>query len=129
MVVPRRRARGESRRCRTWYDRTILLHTFSKSYAVTGVRMGYYAIKDPVMRARAMKIVLYTTSNVSSLTARGHRRASRARRRASRSSGRSSSCAATCSTRVSGGRRARDILSGNPPAGAFYAFSRSTRSG
>ena len=53
------------------YDRTIPLYTFSKTYAVTGVRVGYFAIKDPVMRARALKVVLYTTSNVSSLAQYG----------------------------------------------------------
>jgi aspartate aminotransferase len=53
------------------YERTIPLYTFSKTYAVTGVRMGYYAVKDPTVRARALKVVLYTTSNVSSLTQHG----------------------------------------------------------
>ena len=53
------------------YDRTIPLYTFSKTYAVTGVRVGYYAIKDPELRARALKVVLYTTSNVNSLAQYG----------------------------------------------------------
>jgi aspartate aminotransferase len=53
------------------YERTIPLYTFSKTYALTGVRMGYYAMKDATLRARAMKVVLYTTSNVSSLTQYG----------------------------------------------------------
>ena len=50
------------------YERTILCYTFSKTYAVTGVRLGYFAMKDAALRARAMKVVLYTTSNVSSIT-------------------------------------------------------------
>ena len=53
------------------YERTIPVYTLSKSYAVTGVRVGYFAIKDKAMRARATKIVLYTTSNVSSLAQYG----------------------------------------------------------
>ena len=53
------------------YERTIPLYTFSKTYAMTGVRVGYFAIKDPVLRARAIKVVLYTTSNVSSIAQYG----------------------------------------------------------
>lgn len=49
------------------YDRTIPLYTLSKTYAVTGLRLGYLAIKDPVIRERAKKVVFCTTSNVSSL--------------------------------------------------------------
>jgi len=53
------------------HARTISLYTFSKSYAVTGVRMGYYVIHDPEIRARALKMLMYTTSNVSSLVQYG----------------------------------------------------------
>src|SRR5262249_13249961 len=49
------------------YDRTIPMHTFSKSYAMTGLRLGYVAIKDPVIRDRAKKVLFYTASNVSSV--------------------------------------------------------------
>ena len=34
------------------YDGTIPLYTLSKTYAITGVRVGYFAIKDTVVRAR-----------------------------------------------------------------------------
>ena len=58
------------------YERTIPCYTLSKSYAMTGVRVGYFAIKDATMRARATKLVLYTASNVSSIAQYGaHRRA------------------------------------------------------
>src|SRR5688572_5816049 len=53
------------------YDRTIPVYTMSKSYAITGVRVGYFAIKDKALRDRALKIVLYTTSNVSSIAQYG----------------------------------------------------------
>ena len=49
------------------YARTIPIYTFSKSYAMTGLRLGYAAIPDPVLRARAIKVVAYTTSNVNSV--------------------------------------------------------------
>ncbi len=49
------------------YERTIPLYTFSKSYAMTGLRLGYVAVKDPVIRDRCKKILLYTTSNVASV--------------------------------------------------------------
>ncbi len=103
------------------YERTIPLYTFSKSYAVTGVRMGYYAIKDPAVRARAMKVVLYTTSNVSSLTQYGAIGALEG----------SQACMDEFRTELKARRdlfyagvadAAPGILSGTPPAGAFYAF-------
>jgi aspartate aminotransferase len=103
------------------YERTIPLYTFSKTYAVTGVRMGYYAIKDPVMRARALKVVLYTTSNVSSLAQYGAIGALEG----------SQQCIADYRDELRVRRdmfyqgitdAAPGILSGTPPAGAFYAF-------
>jgi aspartate/methionine/tyrosine aminotransferase len=39
------------------YDRTIPVYTLSKSYAITGVRVGYFAIKDQALRDRALKII------------------------------------------------------------------------
>ena len=53
------------------YERTIPCYTLSKSYAMTGVRVGYFAMKDAAMRARATKLVLYTASNVSSIAQYG----------------------------------------------------------
>jgi aspartate aminotransferase len=53
------------------YERTIPIYTFSKSYAMTGLRLGYFAIKDPALRARAVKVVAYTTSNVNSVVQHG----------------------------------------------------------
>src|SRR5579872_4267778 len=48
------------------YERTIPLYTFSKSYAMTGLRLGYTAIRDEAIRERAKKVLFYTASNVAS---------------------------------------------------------------
>ncbi len=105
------------------YARTIPLHTFSKSYAMTGLRLGYVAIKDPKVRERAKKILLYTASNVASVVqfggigalegsqaCIGEFRAELARRRDLFYAGIAEA--------------AHGVLSGNPPHGAFYAFLR-----
>ena len=49
------------------YERTISLFTFSKSYAMTGLRLGYVAAQDAVLRDRMKKALFYTASNVSSV--------------------------------------------------------------
>ncbi len=103
------------------YERTIPLYTFSKTYALTGVRMGYYAVRDETVRARAMKVVLYTTSNVSSLTQYGAIGALEGPQ----------SCIDDFRTELKARRdlfyaglqeAAPGIFSGTPPGGAFYAF-------
>ena len=105
------------------YERTIPLYTFSKTYAVTGVRVGYYAIQDPVLRARALKVVLYTTSNVNSLAQYGAIGALEG----------SQACIEEYRRELKLRRdlfyegvkdAAPGILSGTPPPGAFYAFLR-----
>ena len=105
------------------YERTIPLYTFSKTYAVTGVRVGYYAIQDPVLRARALKVVLYTTSNVNSLAQYGAIGALEG----------SQACIEEYRKELKLRRdlfyegikdAAPGILSGTPPPGAFYAFLR-----
>ncbi len=49
------------------YPRTIPVYTFSKSYAITGLRLGYLAVKDPTIRERVSKLLSFTASNVSSI--------------------------------------------------------------
>jgi aspartate/methionine/tyrosine aminotransferase len=105
------------------YERTFPLYTFSKSYAMTGLRLGYVAMKDPVLRDRAKKILFYTASNVASVVQFGGIGALEGPQ--------------DCidAFRVELRRRrdlfyrgvsevAGDIFSGAPPAGAFYAFLR-----
>jgi aspartate aminotransferase len=53
------------------YERTISLFTFSKSYAMTGLRLGYVACSDPQLRERMKKALFYTSSNVTSVVQYG----------------------------------------------------------
>jgi aspartate aminotransferase len=105
------------------YERTFPLYTFSKSYAMTGLRLGYIAIKDAVIRDRAKKILFYTASNVASVVQYGGIGAL------------AGSQDSIESFRVELRERrdlfyrgikesAGDVFSGEPPAGAFYAFLR-----
>lgn len=105
------------------YERTIPIYTFSKSYAMTGLRLGYFALKDPAMRARAVKVIAYTTSNVNSVTQYGGIGALEG----------SQDCIRAFREELKArrdlfyaglGDAAPGILSGNPPDGAFYAFVR-----
>ena len=103
------------------YDRTIPVYTLSKSYAITGVRVGYFAIKDQALRDRALKIILYTTSNVSSIAQYGALGAMEG----------SQQCIADFKKELLIRRdmfykgleeAAPGVFSGTPPDGAFYAF-------
>jgi len=105
------------------YDRTISLYTFSKTYAMTGLRLGYVAAKDAKLRERMKKALFYTASNISSVVQYGGVGALEG-----------------LQTRVTefrdelkarrdlfyGGIRehAGDVFTGEPPRGAFYAFLR-----
>jgi aspartate aminotransferase len=103
------------------YQRTIPMYTFSKTYAMTGLRLGYIAVHDPVIRDRAKKVLFYTASNVASVVQFGGIGALEG----------SQDCVARFRTEL---RQRRDLfyagiarmahgpLSGPPPAGAFYAF-------
>jgi aspartate aminotransferase len=105
------------------YERTIPLYTFSKSYAMTGLRLGYVAIKDPKLRDRAKKILFYTSSNIASVVQFGGIGALEGPQE----------CIETFRVELQARRDlfysglsevAGDIFSGKPPAGAFYAFVR-----
>ena len=103
------------------YERTIPLYTLSKTYAMTGLRLGYLAIRDKKINERARKIVSLTTSNVSSLIQYGAVGALQGPRQV------------VDDFRIELGARrdlfyeklpkaSKGILSGAPPVGAFYAF-------
>ena len=105
------------------YERTIPVHTFSKSYAMTGLRLGYLAIADETIRERAKKVVFYTASNVASIVQYGGIGALEG----------SQDCIDAFRTELRARRdlfykgireSASDVLSGSPPSGAFYAFLR-----
>ena len=105
------------------YARTIPLYTFSKSYAMTGLRLGYVAIRNEAIRDRAKKVLFYTAGNVASVVQFGGIGALEG----------SQGCIETFRTELRArrdlfyrgvGEAAGEIFSGIPPAGAFYAFLR-----
>ena len=105
------------------YERTIPLYTFSKSYAMTGLRLGYVAIRDATIRDRAKKILFYTASNVASVVQYGGVGALEGPQ----------DCVDTFRVELKARRdlfyagvkdAAGGVFSGQPPAGAFYAFLR-----
>jgi aspartate/methionine/tyrosine aminotransferase len=105
------------------YDRTISVFTFSKTYAMTGLRLGYVAAKDARLRERLKKVLFYSAGNVTSVVQFGgigalegpqnsvakFREELKLRRDLFYSGIRT---------------HAAGALSGQPPAGAFYAFLR-----
>jgi aspartate aminotransferase len=103
------------------YEKTIPLYTFSKSYAMTGLRLGYAAIKDAKTRERAKKILFYTASNIASVVQFGGIGALEGPQ----------DCIEEFRQELRGRRDffyrgvrelSGEVLSGAPPAGAFYAF-------
>jgi aspartate aminotransferase len=104
-------------------QRTISIFTFSKSYAMTGLRLGYYVLPDKVLRDRAIKVVAYTTSNVASVVQYGGIGALEGPQ--SVVAGYRDELKARRDFFYAGlADAAPDILSGDPPDGAFYAFVR-----
>jgi aspartate aminotransferase len=103
------------------YARTLSAFTFSKSFAMTGLRLGYIAVADATLRDRIRKLLFVTASNVSSVVQYGgiggldgpaevlddFRRELLARR----------DLFYAGIADVAG-----QVLSGRPPKGAFYAF-------
>jgi aspartate/methionine/tyrosine aminotransferase len=105
------------------YERTISLFTFSKSYAMTGLRLGYLVAQDATLRERMKKVLFYSASNVASVVQFGGIGALEG------------SQAAVEDFRLELQARrdlfyqgirgaAPHVFSGTPPAGAFYAFLR-----
>jgi len=105
------------------YERTIPVCTFSKTYAVTGLRLGYMAVRNTALRERILKLLFLTTSNVSSVIQYGgiaalegsqhvieeYRLELQARR----------------DLFYAGiAEAAGHVFTGTPPQGAFYAFLR-----
>jgi aspartate aminotransferase len=103
------------------YDRTLSFYTFSKTYAMTGLRLGYAAVKDAALRDRMKKVLFYTASNISSVVQYGGIGALEG----------SQACVGAFRTELQARRdlfyegiaqHAGKLLSGKPPHGAFYAF-------
>lgn len=105
------------------YERTLSMFTFSKSYAMTGLRLGYVAAQDARLRERMKKVLFYTASNVSSVVQHGGVGALEG----------SQECIGAFREELQARRdlfyagireHAAGVLSGAPPKGAFYAFLR-----
>jgi aspartate aminotransferase len=103
------------------YPRTLSLFTFSKSYAMTGLRFGYLVVKDALLRERLTKLLFLTTSNVSSIVQFGAIGALQG----------SQDVVEQFRVELEARRdlfydgirtAAAGVLSGRPPLGAFYAF-------
>jgi aspartate aminotransferase len=105
------------------YERTIPFYTFSKSYAITGLRLGYLAVRDPKVRERVRKVLFYTVSNTSSLIQYGGLGAMLGSQEVVAEFQRE--LAARRDLFYNGIKQAaHGVLSGDPPSGAFYAFMR-----
>ena len=105
------------------YHRTISFYTFSKTYAMTGLRLGYVAAKDAALRDRMKKALFYTASNVASVVQFGGIGALEG----------SQAAVAEFRNELQARRdlfyqgirkNASGVFSGEPPRGAFYAFLR-----
>jgi aspartate/methionine/tyrosine aminotransferase len=103
------------------YERTVPVCTLSKTYAATGVRVGYVAVHDERLRDRLQKLLFLTTSNVSSISqygAIGALEGSQDVVEAYRSELQTRRDLFYAGIRGAAGH----VFSGTPPAGAFYAF-------
>ena len=96
-------------------------YTFSKTYAMTGLRLGYVVARDAQLRARMKKALFYTASNVSSVVQFGGIGALEG----------SQDAVQRFRTELKARRdlfydgiaaHGGGILTGVPPRGAFYAF-------
>jgi aspartate aminotransferase len=105
------------------YSRVIPFYTFSKTYAMTGLRLGYVAVQDAALRDRMKKVLFYTASNVTSVVQYGGIGALEG----------SQACIERFRVELQArrdlfydgiGRHAGGMLSGTPPNGSFYAFLR-----
>jgi len=104
------------------YPRTVPVYTFSKTYAMTGLRLGYTAVSDPALRDRLRKMLFFTTSNVSSVVQYGGIGALEAPQDVVESF--RVELQARRDLFYSGVDALGGIFTGKPPKGAFYAFLR-----
>jgi len=103
------------------YERTISIYTFSKTYAMTGLRLGYVAAQDARLRERMKKALFYTASNVSSVVQFGGVGALEGSQRFVGEF--RAELEARRDLFYAGVREhSAGVFAGVPPAGAFYAF-------
>jgi aspartate aminotransferase len=105
------------------YERCIPIYTFSKTYAMTGLRLGYVAARDAKLRERMKKVLFYTAGNIPTVVQYGGIGALEG----------SQACVEDFRTELKARRdlfytgiaeAAAGVLDGAPPSGAFYAFMR-----
>ncbi len=103
------------------YAQTATVFTCSKSYAMTGLRVGYVVTPDPVTMDRMHKVVLYTANGVNSIAQWGAVAALTGPQ----------DCVAAFQREYQArrdlfyaGLADIPVFAGQPPAGAFYAFLR-----
>ncbi len=103
------------------YERTATVFTCSKSYAMTGLRVGYVVTPDRQTMDRMQKVVLYTANGVNSIAQWGALAALTGPQTA----------VATCQVEYQARRDLfyegiadLPVFTGARPAGAFYAFLR-----
>jgi len=105
------------------HERTVSVFTFSKTYAITGLRLGYVVAKDPKVQDRIRKLIGLTTNNVSSVVQFGGIGALEgsqevvAQFRKELQARRDLFCAGAAEV-------SQGALAAPPPPGAFYAFLR-----
>ncbi|MGE5814962.1 MAG: pyridoxal phosphate-dependent aminotransferase [Acidobacteriota bacterium] len=106
-----------------FYERCIPIYTFSKTYAMTGLRLGYLAARDAKLRERMKKVLFYTAGNIPTVVQYGGIGALEG----------SQACVEEFRIELKARRdlfysgiaeAAAGVLEGTPPAGAFYAFMR-----
>ena len=105
------------------YDRVISIYTFSKTYAMTGLRLGYVVVPDATILDRVKKLLFYTVTNTTSVV----QYAGLGALTGSQDFVRELRCelAARRDLFYDGLREAAGgILTGEKPPGAFYAFLR-----
>jgi aspartate aminotransferase len=103
------------------YARTASVFTCSKSYAMTGLRLGYVVTPDRQTLDRMQKVVLYTANGVNSITQAGGVAALTGPQ----------DCTRAFQVEYQArrdlfyeGLKDLPVFRGAPPAGAFYAFLR-----
>jgi len=103
------------------YERTIPVYTFSKTYAMTGLRLGYLAARDAKLRERMKKALFYTASNIASIVQYGGVGALEGSQESIGAF--LTELQARRDLFYDGIRRyASGVLTGEAPRGAFYAF-------
>ena len=105
------------------YERTISFFTFSKSYAMTGLRLGYVVAQDAKLRERMKKVLFYTASNIASVVQFGGIGALEGSQSSIDEFRQELRCRRDLfyqGIRDAAGH----VFSGAPPRGAFYAFLR-----